>query len=65
MIGELLTTAEVSSLLRVPVATLRWWRHVGQGPASFTLGKSVRYERAEVERWYADERAASTSGARL
>lgn len=32
---ELMTIGEVAELLRVPVATLRYWRHLGAGPASF------------------------------
>ncbi len=31
---ELLTIAEVSEMLRVPVGTLRYWRHLGAGPHS-------------------------------
>ncbi len=30
---ELLTIQEVSEVVRVPVATLRYWRHLGVGPA--------------------------------
>ena len=29
---ELLTIAEVADIVRVPVATLRYWRHLGTGP---------------------------------
>src|SRR5665811_1135665 len=32
---ELLTIAEVADVVRVPVATLRYWRHLGTGPHSF------------------------------
>jgi hypothetical protein len=28
---ELLTLTEVADLVRVPVATLRYWRHLGTG----------------------------------
>ena len=48
---DLLTIAEVADLLRVPVATLRYWRHLGTGPHSFRIGRSVRYWRTEVIRW--------------
>jgi hypothetical protein len=30
-----MTLAEVAAFLRVPEATLRYWRHLGIGPASF------------------------------
>ncbi len=46
---DLLTIAEVADLVRVPVATLRYWRHLGTGPHSFRIGRSVRYWRTEVD----------------
>ena len=48
---EMLTIAEVAALIRVPVATLRYWRHLGSGPRSFRIGRSVRYWRSEVWAW--------------
>ncbi|QWC86564.1 helix-turn-helix domain-containing protein [Nocardioidaceae bacterium] len=47
----LLTLGEVSELVRVPAATLRYWRHIGEGPHSFKVGRCVRYWRAEVIEW--------------
>ncbi len=51
--SELLTTADVSAMARVAVATLRYWRHAGGvvGPPSVKLGRRVMYRRAEVEKW--------------
>ncbi len=48
---ELLTIAEVAEIVRVPVATLRYWRHLGEGPHSFRVGRAVRYWRGEVIAW--------------
>jgi DNA-binding transcriptional MerR regulator len=48
---ELLTMAEVAQILRVPVATLRYWRYLGAGPRSFRVGRGVRYWRLEVHAW--------------
>lgn len=48
---ELLTMKEVANVVRVPVATLRYWRHLGSGPRSFRIGRGVRYWRAEVLHW--------------
>ena len=39
---------EIAELVRVPIATLRYWRHLGTGPRGFRIGRSVRYWRAEV-----------------
>jgi excisionase family DNA binding protein len=44
-----MTTAEVAELLRIPVESVRWWRHVGKGPKSFELGRRVLYAREDLE----------------
>ena len=56
---ELLTLQEVSDVVRVPVATLRYWRHLGTGPRSFRVGRSVRYWRTEVFLWLDSQSAAA------
>jgi excisionase family DNA binding protein len=48
---ELLTIAEAAAILRTPVATLRYWRHIGTGPHSFRVGRNVRYWRTEISAW--------------
>jgi len=48
---ELLTLKEVAALLHVPVATLRYWRHLGTGPRSFRVGRGVRYHSTDVHAW--------------
>jgi predicted DNA-binding transcriptional regulator AlpA len=48
---ELMTLKEVATLIRVPEATLRYWRHLGTGPRGFRIGRSVRYWRNDVMHW--------------
>jgi len=48
---DLLLMPEVAELMRLPVATLRWMRHCGTGPASFLFGRRVMYRRGEVKKW--------------
>ena len=48
---ELLTITEAAELLRAPVATLRYWRHLGTGPRSFRLGRRVLYRRDDLHAW--------------
>ena len=55
---ELLTLAEAADLLRTPVATLRYWRHLRTGPRSFRLGRRVLYRRSDVEQWVTDRHDA-------
>ncbi len=52
---ELLTMNEVSELIRVAVDTLRYWRHLGCGPRSFKVGRTVRYWRSEVYQWLEEQ----------
>lgn len=48
---DLLTIAEVSAILRTPVATLRYWRTLGIGPHSFKIGRRVFYRAGDVYAW--------------
>jgi excisionase family DNA binding protein len=48
---ELLTITEAAELLRAPVATLRYWRHLGTGPRSFRLGRRVLYRNEDLRSW--------------
>lgn len=61
-VGDLLTTAEVATLTRAPLSTVRYWRHVGTGPRSFRLGRRVVYLRSDVQAWIAGRRAAVDDG---
>lgn len=54
----ILTMAEVGELTRTPMATLRYWRHQGTGPASFRLGRRVVYDESDVLAWLDRQRAA-------
>ena len=54
---ELLTITEAAELLRAPVATLRYWRHLGTGPRSFRLGRRVLYRTDDLHAWIAERHA--------
>jgi excisionase family DNA binding protein len=56
---KLLTLREVSEWLNVPPATLYDWRKDHKGPPGFRVGQNLRYERAAVERWLDEQRAAT------
>lgn len=59
---ERFTLREASAHLRVPEKTLRWWRCQGTGPASYTLGSRVMYDRVELDRWVDEQKAATGRG---
>lgn len=56
--ASLLTLTEAATVLRTPVATLRYWRHLGIGPAGFRLGRRVLYRRQDLDRWVEEQRTA-------
>lgn len=58
---ELLTIREVADLVRSPIATLRYWRHLGIGPLGFRVGRHVLYRRADIDEWISAQREASRS----
>lgn len=60
---QMLTITEAADLLRIPVATLRYWRHLGTGPHSFRFGRHVRYYREDVDAWLRAQR--ETTGHRF
>ncbi len=59
---ELLTITEAADLLRAPVATLRYWRHLGTGPRSFRLGRRVLYRRDDLQAWVEEQLGQSATG---
>lgn len=60
---DLLTLKEVSSQLRVPEGTLRYWRHLGTyGPQSVRIGRRVLYRRTDVKRWLEAQYRSQTIG---
>jgi excisionase family DNA binding protein len=61
MTTKYLTLSEVAEMLRMPVETVRYWRHVGKGPASFKLGRRVLYAIEDVEAFVDAARKASAA----
>ncbi len=58
----MLTLREVAALIRVPEATLRYWRYLGTGPRGFRIGRTVRYWRSEVLWWLEEQSRPQASG---
>jgi excisionase family DNA binding protein len=55
---KILTMQEVADLTRLPLATLRWMRHCGEGPPMFRLGRRVMARQEDVEEWIESQRLA-------
>ena len=54
---QLMTTAQVSEYLQVPVATLHQWRYKGVGPRAAAVGRHLRWRRADVDHWLEQQTA--------
>lgn len=48
---HLLSPEDVAAYLAIPLKTLYRWRYHGEGPASYRVGRHVRYKPEDVEAW--------------
>jgi len=55
---DYMTTEELADRLRTSASTIRYYRHIGKGPASFKVGRRVLYPAAAVDAWLASLQAA-------
>jgi excisionase family DNA binding protein len=51
---SLVSTVEVADQLDVSTKTVEYWRMTGTGPPYHRVGRHVRYDQADVDRWLAD-----------
>lgn len=54
---RLLVLDEIAELIRVPVTTLRFWRHNGRGPLTFKVGRRVVARESDVRAWLKEQEA--------
>lgn len=59
---DIIGTKLAAELTGIAEHTLRYWRAVNEGPPSFKLGRRVVYRRADVEKWMAQQEAATRRG---
>ncbi len=61
---KLLTAVDLERLTGTPKSTFRYWATIGQGPASFKIGRRRVWKRSSVTAWLAEqERRTSTDNA--
>lgn len=58
---KIVTLAEASEQLRLPVSTLRYYRAQGRGPVGFRLGRGVVYTQQALDEWVAQRQEATAS----
>ncbi len=59
MNSEYLDSADLEELTGTPASTWRYWASIGEGPASFKLGRRRVWKRGLVLGWIAEQEAAS------
>ena len=62
-VGTLPRPWTVADLIRMPVATLRYWRVLDSGPCGFIIGRRLRYWRQDVLDWLDEQRESTGRGA--
>lgn len=56
-----LTTADLAARYRTAESTVRYWRHIGDGPKGVKIGRRVLYRLSECERWERQQEAEQNS----
>jgi hypothetical protein len=57
-----LSTREASKYLSLPESTLRYYRHIGKGPASYLMGRKVFYDVTDLDAFVQAQKAATLRG---
>ena len=62
MSNPLIDTRQAAEALGMSPDTLALWRSKGEGPPFVKLGRAVRYRRADLDAWVAEQLCTSTAG---
>ena len=60
--NEFLSSADLERLTGTRASTWRYWASIGQGPASFRLGRRRVWRKAEAMSWLAEQEAVNGTG---
>lgn len=55
MAEEILDSKELEQLTGTRASTWRYWASIGQGPASFKLGRRRVWKRSIIQAWLAEQ----------
>lgn len=61
-LDRLLSVQDLADYLDVPVATIYTWRHHGDGPPGFRVGRHLRFRTSDVAHWITQRLNHHTSG---
>lgn len=60
-----LSTRQAAEYTGLAESTLRYYRHAGTGPASYTIGSKVYYDLDDLNAWLSAQKAATLRGGAL
>jgi excisionase family DNA binding protein len=43
---------DISERTGIPEGTLRYWRHIGEGPDGYRIGRRVCFPESKVNEWF-------------
>jgi excisionase family DNA binding protein len=52
---RLLSPAELADYLGIPTQTVYQWRHRGESPPGYRVGRHVRYRWTDIQAWLHDQ----------
>lgn len=55
ILDRLLSPTELASYLTIPVQTIYQWRHRGEGPPGYRVGRHVRYRWIDIQAWLEEQ----------
>lgn len=59
MTPRLLTTTEAAAYLGFDPGTLENWRYKQRGPRWVRIGRTIRYDQADLDAWIAEQKGAA------
>ena len=59
---RLLSAEELAEMLTVPVRTIYYWRVRGIGPRAIRVGRWLRFDSRDVQRWIEDRKTTASAG---
>ena len=58
---KLFNVRELSAYLSLPPSTIFTWTSMGRIPGVVRLGRALRFDRAEIDRWIESKKSAAQS----
>jgi excisionase family DNA binding protein len=61
-VERLLTFRQIAEQTGIPEGTLRYWRHIGEGPEGYRIGRRVCFPESKVTAWFESMTTSTSDG---